>query len=1087
MIPFNFTMGKSAKRSAEQAFEEGASPSSNREKKSKKSKKAKRDSAAEQLQSENQRAHPDVEEGISQERVGKAAAETSSTTLAESTASQSQLSAKLRRKERRKQKKRADADTSGSPESGIEANQRKLSSTTTKNSHKKRKNAQKEHLKEAEPNGTAEPTAKKKKKNKQRSRAKQRQREEAGDDADLPEADTVVGTSDPVNDDAAPATKQEVDIPREGLEDGLSDEDAPSKKKRQRLKKRHETPSAWSLATSAGCVFIEHDSILTPDDEHLLLPTRFDVRVYARSTSLLIRRLQPRLNSSEEQVISCTLSKSTPSRLLIATSLGSVSLWDWSSGDRIARWKSKGNVSQVISLASSGKSEQVLTLSHTSGTKDSIIAARTLEISSKRQIIGSELLKRADLDSNVYFSEDTNIIVATARNRLLIGWRSTKKSGELFDWRELHVPGGIASFDVRSFIERRAVSTPHVDVAVGVRSGEIMLYEDLLYKMIGREKNNQALDISARILHWHRHSVNTVKWSRDGHYLISGGRETVLVIWQLDTNHQQFLPHLSSEIMSLSISPRGSSYSVRLADNSVMVLSSANLDVATNIAGLASSFHPQAALTASLHPSSPDRLLLATPKNSNRFNFPTFQLQTYDLHTDRELARQALTRNATTVVSTTSEDRHIEPNVMHLTLSSDGKWLATIEEWVPDPSDLDGVTLVTENDTDDFGTEACLKIWLYNESHGDWELVNRIDSPHSTGSCRILALESNPTRNEFVTAGQDGKLRMWRPKARIRDGVAVKNTKGEQLYNWSKASMMPCITNTNEKSETATIAYSPDGSVIAASWSLPAKSTSPRWTHLIDPEKAAQCATIPGLLTHGTASIALSGRYLVCLSNEICIFDTVSDTTMYRAPLDSAYQGFKNTRFLAANTLDGTVAIAVNKLDGKGGQIAVINPAALKGNANTQALLFETSTSVHVKALLSSPSMQGYVVVDSNASISRLKRTGLSSINSVHDSSTIPQQEPEELRRGLDRIFGRPSLTTTPPFADTNTTLNGVSDSTVSHDASASALMTAPSDVNTNTKSLDQIVHFQSTAGVPGVRELFSRVAGWFAGGRGDV
>jgi NET1-associated nuclear protein 1 (U3 small nucleolar RNA-associated protein 17) len=1072
-------MAKSAKRKAEQAFEEVASTPPKPDKQHKKNKEAKRDSAAEQLQLEDQQANAEVEVfSTPKTHSNKEASSGEADRLAESP---SALIEKKRRRERRKQKKNADGGEIATPakeQEGIRAVNGSVSASKKRKKNKEPKTETALPVVPSSPNesqskkqklqadispqrpGIGDEQIIKKEQKSKRSRANKRDRKEVvGKGEDVKAAEPAL---DNINDGDASVDDEDGGMPLEA---------SPSKKKKRsrNQKVNKSTRTAWSLTPSAGCVFIDHDPILTADDEHLILPTRFDVRVYARSTSLLLRRLQPRLKNDEDQVVSCALSKTTASHLFIATSHGAITLYDWTSGSRIMRWHSKGALSQLVTLQS-----QVLAVSHQPGAKESTIDIRTLDLSNSRQGLDSELLKRADITHNIYFSEDANVLVATARNRLLIGWGKDRATSQ-FEWRELQVPGGIASFDARAVVERRSVSTPRVDVAVGSRSGEIMVYEDILFKMIGREKQNQALDVSARILHWHRHAVNTVKWSKDGTYLISGGRETVLVIWQLDTNQQQFLPHLSSEIMSLSISPNGSAYSLRLADNSVMVLSSANLDVVTNIAGLASPYHAQARLTAALHPSSAEQLLVATPRDSIRPGFPAYNLQTYDLHADRELAKQALTRNATTIVSTTSEDQHIEPNVTHLRLSADGKWLATVEEWIPDPSDLDGITLTTDTDSADFGMETCLKIWLHNDVHGDWELVNRIDNPHSARSCRVLALESNPSRAEFATTGEDGKLCTWRPKARIRDGVPVKNETGEQLYNWSRVTTVSCTSETDEKYNTAVLAYSPDGSVIAASWSRPASSSKPRWTYLIDPEKGEKRASSSALLTHGPASLAFLEQYLVCLSKEICVFDTVSSTTMYRAPLESPYQSPKTQRFLSVNSLDGTVALAINKADGKDGTIAVIKPSALKiENATSSSVLLFESPSAHVKALLSSPSAQGYVVIDSNGTISHLKR---SKAGAATEAATVSHRETDDTRKGLDRIFGHALINGATSVNGTITTGDG-------NDATFS---TAATEVNGraqdgNTRSLDQVVHSQNTAGVPGVREMFGRVVGWFAG-----
>src|SRR5438045_2357373 len=59
-----------------------------------------------------------------------------------------------------------------------------------------------------------------------------------------------------------------------------------------------------------------------------------------------------------------------------------------------------------------------------------------------------------------------------------------------------------------------------------------------------------------------------------------------MVLWQLDTGRQQYLPNLSATIQNIVVSPSGVSYAVHLGDNSTMVLSTADLKPTANISGI---------------------------------------------------------------------------------------------------------------------------------------------------------------------------------------------------------------------------------------------------------------------------------------------------------------------------------------------------------------------------------------------------------------------------------------------------------------------------------------------------------------------
>ena len=59
----------------------------------------------------------------------------------------------------------------------------------------------------------------------------------------------------------------------------------------------------------------------------------------------------------------------------------------------------------------------------------------------------------------------------------------------------------------------------------------------------------------------------------DGCYLLSGGQEGVVVIWQLSTNQPQFIPRLGGPISHLSVSPKSDMYCVSLGTNVLLFLS----------------------------------------------------------------------------------------------------------------------------------------------------------------------------------------------------------------------------------------------------------------------------------------------------------------------------------------------------------------------------------------------------------------------------------------------------------------------------------------------------------------------------------
>ncbi|EOD48008.1 putative wd domain protein [Neofusicoccum parvum UCRNP2] len=93
----------------------------------------------------------------------------------------------------------------------------------------------------------------------------------------------------------------------------------------------------------------------------------------------------------------------------------------------------------------------------------------------------------------------------------------------------------------------------------------------------------------------------------------------------------------------------------------------------------------------------------------------------------------AITRNNATIFNQGPGATKLrEPDLRHLQLSHDGKWLATVEEWIPPVEDVEHLaaekTMIEEERR--VRREVYLKFWLWNEEKAQWMLESRIDAPH---------------------------------------------------------------------------------------------------------------------------------------------------------------------------------------------------------------------------------------------------------------------------------------------------------------------------------------------------------------------
>jgi len=129
--------------------------------------------------------------------------------------------------------------------------------------------------------------------------------------------------------------------------------------------------------------------------------------------------------------------------------------------------------------------------------------------------------------------------------------------------------------------------------ATGDDKGVVRLWyclnNDLAVNVRGVEKRTQT-----RALHWHAHAVSSLSFTPNGAYLLTGGEESVLVIWQLATGKKEFIPRLGAPISTVSIVPLREAeeeYLVGLSDATYTFISSASLKVSRSYSRIKIGMH----------------------------------------------------------------------------------------------------------------------------------------------------------------------------------------------------------------------------------------------------------------------------------------------------------------------------------------------------------------------------------------------------------------------------------------------------------------------------------------------------------------
>ncbi|KAJ8750843.1 hypothetical protein K2173_016024 [Erythroxylum novogranatense] len=321
--------------------------------------------------------------------------------------------------------------------------------------------------------------------------------------------------------------------------------------------------------------------------------------------------------------------------------------------------------------------------------------------------------------------------------------------------------------------------------------------------------------------HWHPAEIKILSFSSDGAYLYSGGKEGVLVVWQLDTGKKKFLPRIGSPLIYFRDSPDPTLSSVSCADNQIHLLKMPTMEIMKTIAGV----KPPC--------SSPEiceglRGGVAFDHNAGIAALRTenYCIQLYSLFDDLGISEvQVCERNH-------QPGDEVTVVVTLVVLSPDGSLMSTAE-----------VKLAEEG----LGGLVCLKFWVSGSQNKEFSLSTIVYEPHRDAN--ISAIAFHPTRRMAVSSSYGGDFKVWTCNIDSQH-------KGQLLLN-SGWSCHACGSYRKKPMTAAT--FSPDGSVLAVA----AETVITLW----DPDKNILMTVIgETLMPIGSLSFVGKSEYLVSAS-----------------------------------------------------------------------------------------------------------------------------------------------------------------------------------------------------------------------------
>ncbi|RYP66562.1 hypothetical protein DL771_007715 [Monosporascus sp. 5C6A] len=697
-------------------------------------------------------------------------------------------------------------------------------------------------------------------------------------------------------------------------EEGMTERATPLKKEKKHRSKaitnitESQLP-AWKVSRPMGGRMLDIDPILTADERHMILAYNTSLQVYSCADSLLLRNIRlPVLSGADtpEHIISTCISPSDPDFVWVASSLGRIWLINWTTGEGSSsnlRVKCDMLSSMAVeSIRINEKTRDVPFICVGKGNNWSIVACdvRDLQLNSSKV-----LLSQKTVIHNIRSVPRGHALVASAERNVLLGSLRSRDATSFS-----HIEYEFFCFDCSDEItclDVRAEERIHLNRASQRREG-----------------NEAVLDVVS------------------GNYIISGGSEATLVLWQLDTAKMDFLPHLSASIENIAVSARGSAYVLHLDDNSAMILSTAEMKPTAYVAGVQTLITPQ--------PFSKDELvrrvgqqytsrLFKTPAAINPFDTARISfcvgngqqishsgcgpstplLQTLDLNTIQSISKQALTRTNPTDVNMTAKGRPLtEPRITKMAYSRDGSWLATVDEWQPpfrDVESLDGAASERR--------EVHLKFWAVSAEDHSLELVSRVNAPHYAGRSEpVFDLAADPSSHRFATIGKDGVVRLWKPALRKRDGVLIKSQSGRPLQTWScsqavylREKSIPdgpdAIAVRSHLQESGAVHFSEDGSTLVCAFGNGRESV----VYIIDAESGKIRTSLNGLCQGDIQGVGLLSSSLIVVSDDLVVYDIVRDELVYGIQLrgDEQSTGPSILTHLALDHQTASFAVAISR------------------------------------------------------------------------------------------------------------------------------------------------------------------------------
>lgn len=694
----------------------------------------------------------------------------------------------------------------------------------------------------------------------------------------------------------------------------------------------------WGLNSYGGGKPLKCGGVYSFDNKHYIQPFNNLLRVYFISTRQCIKTIY---QLDLEFVVAVNIDPVQPNLVWLFTRTGGVTIVNWK--DRVAeavvyqneQWRKDSSLIEVIDFRfnfSLGSYEIIALdgkLSNKNGHKRTVSKIVCLVAKGQDHVtLGLVEVEELVVIRDVIISSKSlnckNVVFLTKTNE---DGKEANFALEVVELRSFNVNKqqkiDLKSVSKQSSMHVTALAVSNVGlIAAGYRSGVV----EVMYDFGASE---------SKVMKWHIDAVGALSFTKENNYLISGGREKVLVFWQIESDKLQFLPRLNGPIEAIGtnyVSPDIDStvsqnetdyYTVQLAvgDNgeleylvlnsleltSRLAIGSLRLSTGRSLGGLVKEakrlelgteavYKVKHAYSSALEINSVDKCLYLLGGS---------EIQCYSLVKDQQLYSLNVIPKVQ-IGKVKSEVNIVDPRVGLMKFTCDGRWLVTFDEYETPKIDR----IVSENDV-----KYSLKFWSYNEA-GDgssrWELASKIVDPHGA-NVRIVAVLPAPAAyyggHAFVTVDSTGGVRLWRPQEAKK-----------KSQPWSLRKLIGSLTS--KPVVDVTSQWSQDGSLLIIGlnnvlFKVPV-SNFDSWGYLLADARLVNSKSIKAL------KLVNDDKHLVVVSDEYLVnYDIINNRIKYQYKLAASKWQF-DEKLISHDDLNDKLVVGLNYFDAKGKASSVV-------------------------------------------------------------------------------------------------------------------------------------------------------------------